>query len=200
MFLAAGYSVLMPDSRGHGRSGGEFVTYGWLERYDAIGWARWLRSQGCHRVYGLGESLGAAVLIQASDVEPQFDAIVAECAFSDLRSIAEKRTREMSHLPEWLAAPAAKLVVASAIVYARARYGIDFRQVSPRTSLSQSTTPVLLIHGLRDSRTPYWHSQVLAAANPRAELWLVPGAEHTSASTVAPDEFHRRVLAWFAGH
>jgi len=32
MFLSQGYSVLLPDSRAHGRSGGEFVTYGLLEK------------------------------------------------------------------------------------------------------------------------------------------------------------------------
>ncbi len=38
MFLEAGYSVLLPDSRAHGASGGQFVTYGLLEKYDALEW------------------------------------------------------------------------------------------------------------------------------------------------------------------
>lgn len=36
MFLESGYSVLVPDSRAHGRSGGDLVTYGLLERYDVL--------------------------------------------------------------------------------------------------------------------------------------------------------------------
>ena len=35
MFLRQGYAVLVPDSRAHGNSG-EFVTYGLLEKYDAV--------------------------------------------------------------------------------------------------------------------------------------------------------------------
>lgn len=57
MFLSGGYSVLAPDSRAHGESGGEFVTYGLLERHDVIAWADWMRAQGCRNVDGLGESL-----------------------------------------------------------------------------------------------------------------------------------------------
>src|SRR4051794_11675285 len=34
MFLNTGYSVLVPDARAHGSSGGEFVTYGLEEKYD----------------------------------------------------------------------------------------------------------------------------------------------------------------------
>ena len=53
MFLERGYSVLLPDSRAHGASGGEFVTYGLLEKYDVLEWTRWLRKEGCREVYGL---------------------------------------------------------------------------------------------------------------------------------------------------
>ena len=36
MFLEKGYSVLVPDSRGHGASGGAFVTYGLLENKTSL--------------------------------------------------------------------------------------------------------------------------------------------------------------------
>jgi len=78
MFLAEGYAVLVPDIRGHGRSGGDLVTYGVREKYDALDWAHWMRREGCVTLYGLGESLGAAILIQATAVEPVFSAVVAE--------------------------------------------------------------------------------------------------------------------------
>jgi dienelactone hydrolase len=78
MFLNEGYSVLLPDSRAHGASGGQLVTYGLLEKYDVIAWADWMKRTGCHNLYGLGESLGASILIQAAAVAPAFTAIVAE--------------------------------------------------------------------------------------------------------------------------
>jgi pimeloyl-ACP methyl ester carboxylesterase len=82
--------------------------------------------------------------------------------------------------------------------YANLVDGLDFRQVSPVNSISHTATPILLIHGLADSRTPPSQSQKLAAANPRDTLWLVPNANHTGALAAAPDEFRRRVLSWFA--
>ncbi len=53
LFLQSGYSVLTPDSRAHGESGGEFVTYGLLEKYDVVACAHWMKAMGCLRVYGL---------------------------------------------------------------------------------------------------------------------------------------------------
>ena len=46
-------------------------------------------------MYGLGESLGASILIQATAREPVFRAIVAECPFADLRAIAEFRVPQV---------------------------------------------------------------------------------------------------------
>ena len=67
--------------------------------------------------------------------------------------------------------------------------GTDWIFARPRqkAALAQTTTPVLLIHGLNDRKTPPEHSKILAASNRRwTELWLVPGAGHTGAYGAAP--------------
>lgn len=200
MFLAAGYSVLLPDSRGHGQSGGEFVTYGLLEKYDVLDWAHWMRGQGCTATYGLGESLGGSILIQAAAIEPAFRAAAAESAFADLSAAGEIRVRRLLPLPDSIAGRTSWLLVAGGLVYARVRYGLDLRQVAPVEAMRQTRTPILLIHGIEDQRTPCWHSERLAQANPNAVLWLVPKADHVSVSRVDPQGFRQRVLDWFARH
>ena len=193
LFLNAGYSVLMPDSRAHGESGGNVVTYGVLEKHDVVRWAKWARTQGCRKMFGLGESLGGAVLLEAAALE-HFEAIVAECAYSDLRSIARYRIRQMTGLRPSIGGP---VILETSLIFARFGYGVNLADGSPLESIRTLQTPVLLIHGLDDDRTPYYHSQRLALANPAAQLWLVPLAGHTGAYTAAPAEFRRRVLGWF---
>jgi pimeloyl-ACP methyl ester carboxylesterase len=199
LFTSHGYRVLLPDVRGNGNSGGELITYGLLEKYDAIDWAHWLRSEGCQTIYGFGESLGAAILIQSSAVDPIFKSIVAEGSYADLRGVGEYRVQRLAPLPAWLAKPLAETMMESALLYARVRFGVDLSHVSPVADIARTLTPILLIHGLGDLRTPAWNSEQLAKANPRAVLWLVPGAEHGGASRTQPEEFNRRVLEWFAG-
>jgi pimeloyl-ACP methyl ester carboxylesterase len=60
---------------------------------------------------------------------------------------------------------------------------------------------VLLIHGTADVNIPELQSRELHQVNPEAtELWEVQGAAHVSAMTAEPQEYRRRVLAWFAEH
>ncbi|MEO8098660.1 MAG: alpha/beta fold hydrolase [Acidobacteriota bacterium] len=201
--LSAGYSVLAPDMRAHGESEGETITYGLLEQYDAIAWASWLRARGCVKVFGIGESLGASVLIMAAGLHPEtsiFEAIAAECPFADLLESAEQYGLSQFPVPESLGAPFAKLAVATGSAYVRFSEGLDFTEVLPVRSIAAVRVPVLLIHGQADTRTSPSHSLELARANPsHTELWLVPGARHVAAFTVAPAEYQRRVLALFAG-
>ena len=172
------------------------MTYGLLERYDVARWAEWMKASGCRNVYGLGESLGASVLIDATAVTMLFSAIVAEGAYADLREAGEDRLHRLMGIP----VPFAKFVIADSLLYAKWVYRTDFTGETPIRSIAQSSTPTLLIHGLDDVRTPSANSRRLAKANPSAVLWLVPGAPHTGAASAAPEEFRNCVLGWFAEH
>jgi len=205
MFLDHGYTVLTPDSRAHGESGGDLATYGLLEAGDVHRWVSWLIDDPLtgddrhpRHVFGMGESLGGAVLIESLSVEPRFSAIVADSAFSSFERIARDRVAERIPLPRAMGRMLAAPPVWAGFVYARLRYGLDFHAASPEAALAHSTTPVLLIHGRDDRQTPPVHSEILAASNRRCTtLWLVPGAGHTGAFGAAPREFESRVLGFF---
>lgn len=148
----------------------------------------------------MGESLGASILIEAAAIQPAFAALVVECPYADIREVAEYRVRQMVRAPAFVAVPAAKTIVSSAMPYARWIDGLNLQQVSSLGAIGHTSTPILLVHGLKDVQTPpASHSVELARANPRDPLWLVPNAPHTGAAA-ASDEFRSRVLSWFAEH
>jgi uncharacterized protein len=202
MFLQHGYTVLAPDSRAHGESGGDLATYGLLEADDVHRWVSWLmENQHPIHVFGIGESPGAAVLIESLAVEPRFSAIVADSSFSSFERIGRDRVAERLPGPRAIGRILAAPPVWAGFIYAWLRYGLDFRKASPEAALARSSTPVLLIHGLNDEKTPYEHSETLAASNRRTTtLWLVPGAGHTGAFGTAPAEFEKRSMDFFAGY
>src|SRR5271166_3495850 len=201
LLLENRYSVLLPDLRAHGESGGNLITYGVLEAGDVREWVDWLiESEKCQRVYALGESLGAGILLQSLAVESRFRAVIAECPYASLEEVGRDRVAALLPIPAAAGRVADVPLIESAMWYVRLRYGVDARQASPETAVRRTLTPVLLIHGTADAKTPVRHSREIAAQNPRIVLWEVPGAGHTNAWAAQPVEFPKRVLGWFAAH
>ena len=198
LLLAHGFIVLLPDARAHGASGGELATYGLLERNDIHQWFDFLIAQSHpHCIFGFGESMGAAELLQSLTVEPRFCSVAAESSFSSFREIAYDRMGQPFHLGPWFGRTLLRPVVEFAFLYTRSKYRLDMQQVSPEKSVAETKVPVFLIHGEIDSNIPPRHSRRIQARNRNAVLWGVPNADHCGAISAAPQEFEQRVLAWF---
>jgi pimeloyl-ACP methyl ester carboxylesterase len=199
--LAEGYAVLVPDGRAHGASGGGLVTYGLRERDDVRCWADWLlATQPVGALYGMGHSLGAAILLQTLADGPRFRAVVAESPFAEFPGIAYDRLGSFTGVP-----PSSRFVFAPLVEpslwYARWRYGIDLIQASPASAVAQTRVPVLLIHGTKDWHVEIHHSRKLRAANPHfVTLWEIEGGQHVRLIVQAGKDYEQRVTAWFAAH
>ena len=198
LLLAHGYTVLLPDARAHGVSGGELATYGLLERSDIHRWVDFLVVEARPRcVDGMGESMGAAELLQSLQEETRFCAVAAESPFSSFREIAYDRMGQPFRLGPWVGRVALRPMVELAFLRVRWKYGLDMQRVSPEDAVARSHTPVLLIHGEIDGNIPVRHSRAIHARAPRTALWEVPGADHCGALAASPQEFERRVMGWF---
>ncbi len=198
--LVHGFTVLLPDARAHGLSGGALATYGLLERKDIHQWFDLLSAEIHPRcIYGLGESMGAAELLQSLQSESRFCSVVAESSFSDFREIAYDRMGQPFHRGPWIGRTLLRPLVDIAFLRARWKYKLDMREISPTDAVAASHVPVLPIHGQIDSNIPVRHSRLIHARSPATVLWEVPGADHCGAMSTAPQQFESHLLGWFIG-
>jgi pimeloyl-ACP methyl ester carboxylesterase len=200
IFLKEGYSVLLPDSREHGESGGRIATYGILERDDVHRWVNFARKRDPGCTYLLGESMGAAIGLQAAAVTPQLCAVAVESPFANFREISYERLGYETHLgtPFWktLGRPALEV----AILYSRIRYGIYLPNAAPSKAVQDSHVPTMLIAGTKDRDIPMHHAQELLTTCDHCSLWIVPGANHGGAAATFPVTFEWTVLDFFEHH
>ena len=200
MLLRHRYAVLAPDSRAHGESGGDIATFGFDESRDLSQWIDWLSAQnfrGC--VDALGESMGAAILLQALPKEPRFCAVVAESPFASFREVAYDRLGERLGVGAWVGHRLFAPLISEAFIYAKWRYGVDFGQDVPAKAVASTRVPVLLIHGTEDFNIPLRHCEaILKKHSGVMEFWQVPGAGDTEAFGREPDEFEHRVVDWYS--
>lgn len=165
-YTAKGFDVIAYDSRAHGESEGSACTYGYFEKEDVV---EIVNTIARGPIILIGNSLGAAVALQAAARSSRIAGVVAAETFSDLRTIAMERAPWI--LTGGMIARAFQLVERSA------RFQVD--AVSPERAAAAIHVPVLLVHGAADRDTPPAHSQrVMAALAGPKRLILVDGARH----------------------
>jgi fermentation-respiration switch protein FrsA (DUF1100 family) len=201
----AGYHLLLYDQRGQGASGGDVVTYGYLEAADLAAAADFLRERASARAVGaLGVSLGGAVVLLGAGQGARVDAVVADSSFADLAALIEEGTPTRMFLIGQLllgqAVGAAWERLSPLVLWhAERESGLRAAAVRPVEAVTAiSPRPLLLIHGLDDRLFTYANSVRLyeAAGDPK-ELWLVPGGKHGTVRSQQPAEYDRRVVEFF---
>ncbi len=187
----AGFAVLMIDLRGHGFSGPGRFTFGTVERRDVLGAVDWLLGQGFRSgcIGLLGISLGSSACLGAAAEEPAVGATVSDSGFAAIEPLVRLHWRSESHLPDFFLPGVSQA--------ARSLYGYDFSASRPVDEVGHIPGALLLIHGEKDDLVPPAHFDELRAAAPKAETWLVPDAVHAGCFGAGPQEYIRRVAAFF---
>jgi pimeloyl-ACP methyl ester carboxylesterase len=77
--------------------------------------------------------------------------------------------------------------------------GVNYPSVEK--ALGKYRRPLLMIHGEADTYIkPEMGQKLFERAKGPKEMWIVPGAKHNQALTVAGDEYHAKVVAFFDRH
>ena len=185
-----GCDVLVIDARYHGASTGELGTMGYHEKHDLVAVVDWLaqrRALPRSRIGLLGESMGAAITVQAAGLMPDIGFVAADCPYSDLRTILSvEGGRRYGVLADMLLPPA--------LLIAGWRAGADLDDVSPVRYAARIQAPVFLSHSRDDRLIPWQHSEAIHAAirHDRKVVYIVDwDAPHGQSIERRPDEYAR---------
>ena len=191
-FASHGVRAVLVDLRGHGRSTGDFLSYGVVERVDLATVATTLGERG--QIAGplgvYGYSYGAATAIEWAASDPRIRAVVAVAPFASLRAI----------VPEYTPLPLPGGFVNECVDEAGREGGFDPDSASPLDAVTKTAVPVLVVHGDADERIPLAHSQRIATAGAgHTELIVVPGENHESIGADATGTLRDRAIPWLVG-
>jgi alpha-beta hydrolase superfamily lysophospholipase len=193
-----GFAVLLFDFQAHGESGGEGVTYGWRESFDAAAAVEFVRQRlPGERVGVIGVSLGgAAALLGQGPLK--VDAFVLESVYPDIdRALANRLRTSLGRFAGALFTP---LLVAAFKLLLPPLLGVRAGHLRPVDRIGGIAAPLLLVSGSADRRTPVHEARVLFDAAPEPKrFWVVEGAAHVDLEAHNPDEYWRVVLQFLEG-
>ena len=191
-----GHNVLLVDERAHGRSDGNTIGFGILERQDLLEWVNYAISRFGDDVKILlyGVSMGGATVLMASalDLPENVKGIIADCPFaSPIEIILDVGRKTMPWLPSWLVKP-------FAILGARIYGGFDLLETDASQEVAVSKVPILIIHGEDDRYVPCEMSNLVSANPQLVERHTFPGAAHGISYLADTPRYHRIVKEFIA--
>ena len=194
LFQDCGCDLFVYDHRGHGLSSGDFITGGVLEARDLQEINNWLiheRSITPDRIGWLGESWGAATVLQAAANYDSVGFVIAESPFQDWRTaITERADRDYG---KWL-----RLLTPGAFAWARIRTGVSLSAASPIKAAASISVPTLIFHSQADAETSPDQSENIFAAlpdqTPKALHLLDWGSIHAHNVLDRPEAYKELVM------
>ena len=202
-FAAAGLATVLYDSRGHGQSPSPYASYGKREvgdlqqvinalqsRYGRVGDA------GAAPLLIFGNSMGAAVTLQALPKESRLRAAVVVSPFADLSELTSEMLRRRLPAP---VRPGAGVVRSAVSMYARGRAGFSLADIVPEESARAVTVPTMVVHGEKDAMIPPDHGRrVFAAIASDRKVWRpVTGARHSNVLMQGGDDLYEQMVRFF---
>lgn len=185
-----GYNVVMPDARGHGQSEGNYIGFGWPERKDYLQWIQLVLQHNKNAQIVLhGVSMGGATVMMTSGEKLPHNvrAIVEDCGYSNVYDELAYQLKELFHLPAFPLVPITSLMT-------KIKAGYFFGEADARKQLEKNQTPILFIHGKKDTFVPFaMLNEVYQATNAPKEKYIVAKAKHATAYKTNPKVYQQKV-------
>lgn len=192
-----GFGVLLYDARGHGRSGGRAMDFGWHGDEDIAGAVELLRRRtdvDPGRIGAVGMSMGGESAIGAAGSNPAIRAVVAEGATNRVAGDKEWLSDEYGArgaVTEW----AASLTTGITDLLTDAAPPRPLRDAARRAA----PRPMLLIAAGDVTDEPLAARWIARASPTSVRVWVAPGTGHTDALRTHPDAWEQRVTTFLRG-
>jgi fermentation-respiration switch protein FrsA (DUF1100 family) len=183
IYMQAGFNLLLIDSRDHGESGGDSVTWGNLEKYDLDQWISWVQQHFPNGTIGVhGISMGAATALLHAELNESNKRVafyIADSAYSDFETLMEL---QINRYLDSNNSEIAKILLQYANVISYFHSRSTFQQASPLRAVQHVTTPILYIHGDADELVPaYMSLELQEATKGPSEVFIFANSTHGSA-------------------
>lgn len=178
VFVPAGVAVLCFDFAGCGNSEGDYISLGMHEKDDVARAIEFVRQRfKVGRVAIWGRSMGAATAFFTLADDPTIACAVADSPFASLKKLIQELAGNF-HAPGFLSSMAVSYLARKIKSIAH----FEIKDLNPIKAAAMCFSPVLIMHGARDTFIKPEHSQQLfdAYAGEDKELRIIEGADHNS--------------------
>ncbi|WP_075589740.1 alpha/beta hydrolase [Labilibacter marinus] len=186
-----GYNSVLVDLRAHGQSEGKYTTFGYHEKYDMSILVDSLMKMNnvSHHIGIWGNSLGAAVSLQAMSIDKRIKFGIIESTFADFKTVVH----EYSAGTVGFNVP---ILNNYAIWWAEIIGDFNGKEVVPSEAVKNISQAVMMVHGTVDSNIDikYGKKNFKNLASTEKSFVEVPNANHGNVWQVGGERYFQQVI------
>lgn len=191
--------LLFMDQRCCGKSKGDYITFGAMEKYDVQGWAYYIagRNKKNLPIYLYGESMGAASVLMASGhrLPKAVKGLIADCGFCSMQGQIRDMAANWFHL-NWIG-----LLLFRLNLFCMLFAGFHMSDADTAQAMQRNRRPVLFFHGEADTYVDPKNSRYnYSMCQAPKELVLIPEARHLCSAYVKPELYRQKILDFFTAY
>ncbi len=191
-----GCNVLYAEQRAQNNSGGEYMGFGMIERFDCLDWINWANEKLNFSlpIYLNGLSMGAATVLMTAgfDLPENVKGITADCAFTSAKAIWRHVVKNNMNISYNIFAPSVDELCKKTI-------NMKSDEYTTLKALETNKVPIFFVHGTDDSFVPVemTYENYKACKAPK-RLLIVPGAEHGMSYAVDKERYEKMAKQFWA--
>ena len=153
--LEKGINLFCFDFAGCGLSEGEYISLGYHEKKDLKIIVDFVSKLPYVSSIGLwGHSMGAATAILYAAEDKRISCICADSSFSDFNILAKETVSKNIKLPGFIFSTAISFIRKTILK----KNGLDIYELKPIEEVKKIKTPIMFIHGIKDTLIDMQHS------------------------------------------
>lgn len=190
MYEKMGYDYCAPYQRASGESEGDYITFGYEEKWDVLAWCKFLMEKNPnYKIILHGVSMGASSVLMAASLNRDYPikVVISDCAYNRLEDELTHQMSLIPHLPKFGLLAGINLCC---------QYFLNFKieDVRVENFVASNQIPTLFIHGQQDNFVPYECVNQLYAANAsKKDILVIEEAKHAMSYIVNPLAYETKV-------
>lgn len=179
------YNFFIVDHRGHGKSEGSHISFGYCEAEDNMEWLTFMVQEFGENIQIIleGQSMGGAIVLMMSGkpLNDQVKFIISDCGYTSFYEEALWAFKFPFH----------RIIITIANIYLTIFHHINMKKASPITAVNTATKPILFMHGVKDEFVPMsmGKQNFEAYKGNVKEFHVFDAAEHATSAVVYPKEY-----------
>lgn len=190
-FHKKGYNILLPDLRGHGINGANYISMGWHDRLDLKIWIKEILKKDKNAeivLYGVSMGASTVLMLSGEKLPKNVKCIISDCAFTSAYNVFKHQFNKIYFLSSF---PLLNILD----IICKIKNNYSLKEASALNQVKKCKIPIFFIHGSEDKFVPTdMVFELYKNAKCKKDLMIINEAGHGVSQMIEKDKYWEHIF------